>query len=91
MVYLFGGEVLGYGRGRLEVVYHLAALHERLHRHGLHEVVRLLAHEAFLYQSVHHALCEDSAVGESDIMEHVLGIDHEVVEYALKARQHIVK
>ena len=24
-------------------------------------------------------------------MEHVLGIDHKVVEYALKARQHIIE
>ena len=60
---LLVAQVCCHALGQLEVLLHLAAFHQRLHRHWLHEVVCLLTHKALLDERVHHALRKDGAVG----------------------------
>ena len=51
----------------------------------------MFTHKALLDERIHYALCEDGAVGEIDIVEHILGINYEVVKDTLETCQHIVK
>ena len=88
---LLVAQVCGNAFGQLEILLHLAAFHQCLHSYWLHEVVCLLAHKALLDERVNHALCEDCAVGLTDIVEHVLWIYHEVVQNTLKASEHVIK
>ena len=88
---LIDGKEAHHVRGLLQQSLIVKTFGPGFHRDGLHGVVCLLARQTLADEGVHHTLGEDDALSAVDVRKHRLGIDHEILEDALKAGQHVVQ